>query len=257
MIKKAVIYARYSSERQTEQSIEGQLRVCKEYATRENYAIVDTYIDRATTGTNDQRAAFQKMLRDSSKKGFQYVIVYKLDRFSRNRYDSVVNKALLKKNGVRVLSACEQITDSPEGIILESMIEGYAEYYSAELSQKVKRGLRESRIKGNFTGGYYIYGYKIADKKWTIDETQAAVVRKIFDDYIHNVRQKDIIAALNSKGVTTQYGKPFNANKISRILHDKRYIGIVEADDTNYTDIVPAIVDKKVFDIAQAKLKAN
>lgn len=128
--------------------------------------------------------------------------------------------------------------------------------YSAELSQKVKRGLRESRIKGNFTGGYYIYGYHIVDKKWTVDETQAAVVRKIFDEYIHNVRQKDIIAELNSKGVVTRYGKPFNANKIS-ILHDKRYIGIVKADDAIYTDIVPAIVDKKVFEIAQVKLKAN
>lgn len=257
MKKKAVIYARYSSERQTEQSIEGQLRVCREFSEREGYVIIDTYIDRATTGTNDQRAAFQKMMKDSAKGGFSFVIVYKLDRFSRNRYDSAVNKSILKKNGVKVISACEHISDSPEGILFESMIEGYAEYYSAELSQKVKRGLRESRIKGNFTGGYYIYGYKIVDKKWTVDEPQAAIVRKIFNDYIHNVRQKDIIAELNEKGVVTQYGKPFNPNKISRILHDKRYIGVVEADDTVYTEIIPAIVDQNTFDLAQAKLKAN
>lgn len=138
------------------------MRVCREFSEREGYVIIDTYIDRATTGTNDQRAAFQKMMKDSAKENFNYVIVYKLDRFSRNRYDSAVNKSILKKNVVKVISA---FSDSPKGILFESMIEGYVEYYSAELSQKVKCGLRESRIKGNFTGGYYIYGYKIVDKK--------------------------------------------------------------------------------------------
>lgn len=127
------------------------------------------------------------------------------------------------------------------------MIEGYAKYYFAELSQKVKRGLRESRIKGNFTSGYYIYGYKIVDKKWTVIEPQAAIVRKIFNDYIHNERQKDIIAELNEKRVVTQYGKPFNPNKISRILLDKRYIGVVEADDTVYTEIIPTMLTKRLL----------
>lgn len=124
-MKNAVIYARYSCEKQNEQSIEGQLRVCNEFAERNGYFIVHNYLDRAVSGKNDHRKEFQQMLKDSANHAFDYVIVYKLDRFARNRYDSAINKALLKKNGVRVLSACEQITDSPEGIILESMIEGY------------------------------------------------------------------------------------------------------------------------------------
>ena len=145
-MKKAVIYARYSSDSQSEQSIDGQLRVCKEYAERENIKIVDTYIDRAMAGTNDHRPDFQRMLRDSKKKGFDYVLVYKFDRFARSRHDSAVNKAILNRNGVKVISATEQISDTPEGIILEGMLESFAEYYSAELSQKVKRGRKESRI---------------------------------------------------------------------------------------------------------------
>lgn len=124
-MKKAVIYARYSCEKQTEQSIEGQLRVCNEFAERNGYTVIHNYIDRAVSGKTDKREQFQQMLKDSADKSFEFVIVYKLDRFARNRYDSAINKATLKKNGVKVLSACEQITDTPEGIILESMIEGF------------------------------------------------------------------------------------------------------------------------------------
>ena len=84
-MKTAVIYARYSCDAQTEQSIEGQLRVCEEYAQKNDILILDTYIDRAMTGTNDMRPDFQRMIRDSAKKQWSYVIVYKLDRFSRNK----------------------------------------------------------------------------------------------------------------------------------------------------------------------------
>ena len=146
-MKTAVIYARYSSDSQTEQSIEGQLRVCEEYAAKNNIVVLDTYIDRAMTGTNDNRPDFQRMIRDSAKKTFGYVLVYKFDRFSRNKYETAMYKKQLKDNGTKVLSATEFIPDTPEGIIFESMLEGYAEYYSAELSQKIRRGNNESRRK--------------------------------------------------------------------------------------------------------------
>ena len=153
------LYLRFSSERQREQSIEGQLRVCQEYAKNNDILLLDTYIDRAMTGTNDNRADFQRMLKDSARNHWDYVLVYKIDRFSRNKYETAIHKKTLKDNGTRLLSATEYIPDSPEGIILESMLEGYAEYYSAELSQKIRRGMNESRQKGNYTGGYVLYGY--------------------------------------------------------------------------------------------------
>ena len=150
-MKTAVIYARYSSDNQTEQSIEGQLRVCEQYAKNNDILILNTYIDRAMTGTNDNRPDFQQMIKDSAKKEWQHIIVYKIDRFSRNKYETAKYKKILKDNGVKLLSAMENIPDTPEGIILESLLEGMAEYYSAELSQKVKRGMNETRLKGNFT----------------------------------------------------------------------------------------------------------
>jgi len=117
-MKKAVIYARFSSHSQTEQSIEGQLRECYDFAKRSDITIVGEYIDRALTGTSDKRPQFIKMIEDSKKKNFEYVLVYQLDRFARNRYDSANYKAKLKKNGVRVLSAKENITDDASGILV-------------------------------------------------------------------------------------------------------------------------------------------
>lgn len=137
-------------------------------------SVVGEYVDRALTGTNDNRASFQRMIADASKKQFQYVIVYKLDRFARNRYDSAIYKAKLKKYGVTVLSAMEQISDTPEGIILESVLEGMAEYYSANLSQNVKRGIKVALQNKTFIGGTPPYGYFVKNKNVYIDEKKAA-----------------------------------------------------------------------------------
>jgi len=137
-----VIYARYSSHSQTEQSIEGQLQTCYEYARSNGHVVVGEYIDRAQSGTSaDSRVEFQKMIADSDRHFFEAVLVYQLDRFSRNRYDSAINKAKLKKNGVRVISAKENISDDASGILVEGVLESMAEYYSAELSQKIRRGM--------------------------------------------------------------------------------------------------------------------
>ena len=142
-----VIYARYSSDNQREESIDGQIRECKKFAEKNDIRIIDTYIDRAFSATTDKRPAFQKMIKDSAKNMFDVIIVWKLDRFARNRYDSAHYKNILKKNGVKVVSATEAISSGAEGILLESMLEGYAEYYSAELAEKINRGLTENVLK--------------------------------------------------------------------------------------------------------------
>lgn len=190
MKKRTVIYARFSSHSQTEQSIEGQLRECYDYAKKHDLLVVSEYIDRALTGTTDKRPSFLQMIEDSKKKTFDYVLVYQLDRFARNRYDSANYKAKLKKNGVRVLSAKENISEDASGILIEGVLESMAEYYSAELSQKVKRGIRESYEKGYFIGGFGLFGYDIIDKHWVINETEAAVVREIFERYRYGEKEK-------------------------------------------------------------------
>ena len=255
-MKTAVTYLRYSSDNQTEQSIEGQQRVCQEYAERNGIIIVDTYIDRAMTGTNDNRRDFQRMLRDSAKKAWDYVLVYKLDRFSRNKYEMAMHKKTLRDNGVKILSAMENIPDTPEGIILESLLEGMAEYYSAELSQKVRRGMNESRQKGNFTGGYVLYGYKIVDKKVMIDEEKAEVVRYIYEQYANGVIVTEIIDDLTARGILNR-GKPFARNTVHLMLKNEKYSGVYHHNGEEFADIYPRIVPEHIFEIVQQKIKSN
>lgn len=254
--KTAVIYARYSSDSQSEQSIEGQLRVCNEYAKNNNILVLKTYIDRAMTGTNDNRPDFLQMIEDSKKHQWQIVIVYKFDRFSRNKYETTKHKKTLKDNGVKVVSATEYIPDSPEAIILESMIEGYAEYYSAELSQKVKRGMNETRQKGNFTGGYLIYGYKVENHKVVIDEEKAEVVRFIYEQYARGVYVKDIIKTLTEKGIFNR-GKKFAKNTVYNILKNEKYSGVYHHNGETFTNMYPQIVPTDLFEIVRKKVEQN
>ena len=171
---KAVIYARYSCDHQREESIDGQLRECKEFAQKQEYLIVGSYIDRAMSAKTDNRPQFQQMIKDSAKGGFDIIIVWKLDRFARNRYDSAHYKSILRRNGVKVVSATEVISEGAEGIILESVLEGYAEYYSAELSEKVIRGLTENALKCQYNGRPVPVGYVIDETKhYQLDPTTA------------------------------------------------------------------------------------
>lgn len=256
MSKNAVIYARYSSSNQREESIDGQIRECRAFAETNGYAIVNIYIDRALSARTDNRPEFLRMVQDSQQKSFEAVIVYQLDRFSRNRYDSAVYKARLKKNGVRVLSAKERISDDPASIVLESVLEGMAEYYSAELSQKVYRGLTENVLKGKWPGGVVPLGYKLtAAKTLEIDELGAKAVRTAFEMYIAGHKISAIISHLNQKGYRTRTNKTFSRTSLNLMLRNKKYIGTMTWRDMEIENALPVIIDKKTFYTAQEAIK--
>ncbi|MDR0935652.1 MAG: recombinase family protein, partial [Oscillospiraceae bacterium] len=180
----AVIYARYSSSSQREESIEGQLRECNVYAERCGLRVIDSYIDRALSAKTDNRPQFQQLMKDSAKELFEVVLVWKLDRFARNRYDSAHNKATLRKNGVKVVSATEPISDDSTGILLESLLEGYAEIYSVELAEKIHRGQTENALKGKSNGGGRSLGYVTdANQMFAVDPKTAPIVQEIFQRY--------------------------------------------------------------------------
>jgi len=254
----AVIYARYSSDSQREESIEGQLRECREYAERNNMTIVGTYIDRALSAKTADRPEFQRMIKDSAKELFEIVLVWKLDRFSRDRYDSAHYKRILKKNGVKVVSVKENISDGPEGIILESMLEGYAEYYSADLSEKVVRGMTDNALKCKFNGGMMPIGYVIdAEQHFQIDPLTAPFVLEAFKRYDGGATMKEVRDALNAKGVTNQRGGELTFNSIQHMLNNRRYMGEFSYRDMVIPDGIPAIVPKELFDRVQEKLAKN
>lgn len=253
---KAVIYARYSSHSQTEQSIEGQLHDNHAWAKQQGITVIAEYIDRALTGTKDARPDFQRMIADAAKRQFELVIVWKLDRFARNRYDSAIYKARLKKYGVKVVSVKENISDSPEGIILEGMLESMAEYYSANLSQNIKRGKRESMLKGLFSGGPVPYGYKVsAEKKLIIDEKTAPAIRYMFEQYAAGVSKKEIIDELNRRGYRNEHGKPYAVSAFQRALSNPVYTGNFRYKGEVIPDLAERMIDDETFAKVQDRLK--
>ena len=255
----AVIYARYSSDSQREASIEGQLRDCKDYAEKNGITVVGTYIDRAYSAKTDDRPDFQRMIKDSAKKIFDVVLVWKLDRFARNRFDAVNYKYQLEKNGVHLVSAMEPISQGPEGIMVESMLIGMAEYYSAELALKVARGERENALQCKYNGGIVPLGFTIGkeDRLYHIDPETAPIVQEIFTRYANGEPAEKIAASLNERGLRTRTGKPFVKNSFFQIFRNRRYIGEYRYKDIVTPGGIPAIVDEDLFDRVQQRFEQN
>lgn len=225
--KKAAIYARYSSDNQRDESIDAQVRAIEEFAVKNSIEIVKIYADKAKSATSDKRPEFQQMIADSSLGMFNTVIVHKLDRFSRDRYDSATYKRKLKMNSIQLISITENLDGSPESLILESVIEGMAQYYSANLAREVMKGMRETAYQCRHTGGIAPLGYDVdVDKKYIMNESEAKVVREIFDMYINGYSYGMIIDYLNDRGYKSKIGRSFGKNSLYDILNNEKYSGV-------------------------------
>lgn len=275
---RAASYARYSSDNQRGESAEAQLADNRRYADRNNMRIVREYVDEAETGRSDNRDDFQKMIRDAKNNKFDVIIVHKVDRFARNRYDSAIYKHTLKRHGVKVHYSVQNIDDSPEGNLMEGMLESFAEYYSLNLAKEVMKGMNINAQKAKFNGGVPPLGYDInEDKEYVINESEAHIVREIFNLYINGSGYKEIANILNSRKLKNKQGRSFKFNSIPGILKNKKYIGIYEYNKTSrgfgdngkrnliklnpkeeriiVEDAIPSIVTKEVFRMAQDELK--
>ena len=254
----AVIYARYSSDNQREESIEGQIRECTAYAEKNGITVVKHYIDRAYSAKTANRPEFQRMVKDSERRLFDMVLVWKLDRFARDRYDAAHYKHILQRNHVKLVSATEPISDSPAGIMMESMLTGMAEYYSAELSEKVVRGMTENVLKRKYNGGTVPIGYVIDENRFfQIDPLKAPFVVEAFKRYTEGATMKGIMNWLNSQGVTTNRNQKFTYNSVQTLLTNRRYIGENRFQDIVMPDTIPVIVEKELFDRVQEKIAKN
>lgn len=255
-MKTAVIYARYSSDKQTEQSIEGQLYDCYNYAKSNDIMVVGEYIDRAMTGKNDDRPAFKKMLKESALKKWDAVLVWKLDRFARNTIDSALNRRELSKNGVKLISVMESFGDDASGQMMAHVIEAINEYYSADLREKTIRGMRQSAMKAQSTG-HIPLGYKVVDKKLVIDERTRAIPEIAFRMYADGARLTDIAAHLNEQGYRTRKGKLFTVNSFYCMFSNEKYIGKYKYSDIEIEGGIPQMIPNEIFEKVREKLKTN
>ena len=255
----AVIYARYSSDKQNEQSIDGQLRACHEYAERCGYHVIGEYIDKAASAHThiEKRVDFLRMIEDSRKKQFKYVIVWKMDRFSRNYYEAAIYKNKLKQNGVRVLSVTEAIGDNKESILVESLLDSIAELYSRQVSENTRRGMAEAARQGKTTGGNIATGYRISElHTLSVDEKTAPIIRLVFKLYDEGKTKTQIANELNARGYHTKNGKKWTVTSFDRILTNRMYIG-----DYTYSGEIeracPAIIEKELFERVQTRYEAQ
>ena len=249
----AVAYARYSSAGQRDVSIEQQLEDIRAYATREGYTIVHEYADHARSGFRDvrSRTQFQAMVSAAGEGSFDTVLVWKLDRFGRNREDSAIYKAQLRRSGVTVVSVMESIPDGAAGVLTEGMLEAIAQWYSENLSENVIRGLTDNAKKCLYNGAH-IYGYCCGpDRRFAISEPEARVVRQVFRLYVEGYSMAAIARMLNNSGQRTNKGKLFTPNMINNFLRQERYLGIYIWSDIRIPGGMPAIIDQHTWDEAQ------
>ena len=277
---RVALYARFSSDNQRTESIDAQIRAMEAYCKQHNYVIVETYVDEAKSATTDHRPAFQQMVADSASKSFDILLVHKLDRFARNRYDSAVYKRELKKNGVVVHSVLENLDSSPESVILESVLEGMSEYYSQNLAREVMKGMRETALQAKHTGGKPPLGYDVdpITQKLVLNPHEAEIVRLIYDMYSRGEGYSAILDALHYAGYKTKNGNEFRKNSLYSILTNGKYQGVYifnrsaakdgqgkrnTHQDKATEDIIyieggcPQIVDKDTFAKVQARIREN
>ena len=251
-MKNAVIYARYSSYKQNEMSIEGQIDECRHYAEEHDMFVIREYIDRAQTATTDRRHDFLRMIDDSEYGNFEVILVYQLDRFARNKNDSGYYKKILADRGVKVVSAREFIAEDSSGVITEGMIESYADYFSRQLSEKVVRGMRQRAKQFKYNGGGLTYGYRIdEDGYYQLDEKTAPIVKEIFERIASGETSKSVMDDLNSRGIRTGKGNPFGKSSFQNLLKNEKYKGTYKYDDIVFPNAIPRIVSDELFDEVQ------
>lgn len=277
LIPRVAQYARFSSDNQRSESIDAQIRAMNQFCKQNRWQVVATYTDEARSATTDNRPQFQQMISDSSKGIFDIVLVHKLDRFSRDRYDSAIYKKKLNNNNVRLCSVLERMDDSPESIMMESITFGMNEYFSKNLSREVMKGMNETALQCKHTGGSPPLGYDLDEnKKLVINPHEVEAVRIIFQMFADGHGYTAIINYLNEHGYKTKRGCLFGKNSLYEILANEKYTGVfvfnksaAKADGkrNNHayktSDKVirieggcPAIVSKKLFEKVQ-RIKAK
>jgi site-specific DNA recombinase len=277
-LKKVVIYARVSSEKQdVDLSISGQVKALREYASHNGCTVVKEYIDEAESGRSIDRPGFKQMIVAARQKPLQFeaILVWKLSRFARNREDSIIYKSLLRKQGIQVISINEPLEDTPSGRLLEGIIEVLDEFYSANLSQDVTRGMRETATRGFYPGGPPPFGYvrvKVQDGavqrvKLEPDPATAPIVERIFRESLFGKGMIEITRGLNGDGLTTRKNKKWSKTSVSVVLKNEVYTGtLIWGEFTKnhnggtrlpvirVDNAWPPIIDRNTFERVQWKL---
>lgn len=241
----AVIYARFSSHRQRDASIEDQLRVCRSWCDERGYSVVAEYCDHARTGRSDDRPEFQRMMANAGES--EVVLVYMMDRFSRDAYDAPYYKRRLAASGVRVVSAMESLPDGPEAILVEKVYEGLAAVESAHIAIRTRRGMEGNALKCMHNGAA-LFGYDCgSDGMYHVNEGQAELVREMFARRASGESFASIAEDMAARGVESTQHTPCSPQMVSAAIRNEKYLGVYSWGGTRVEGGMPAIVDPVTF----------
>ena len=244
----AAIYVRVSTERQTELSPDSQRKLALEYCRKNGLEVYDIYADEGISGRKaEKRPAFQKMIADAKAEAFQVVIVWKFSRFARNMEEALVYKNALKRHGVEVVSLSEPIPEGPIGQLIERIFEWMDEYYSINLSQEIKRGLRERASRG-LSVGKVPFGYRITDGHAVPDEETAPVLREAFRRRLEGESYSSIALWLSKNELSCS--RRWEPTIVRKMLTNRRYIGERPPgkDGELYAAVLEPLVDVETFE---------
>ncbi|ACL77370.1 recombinase family protein [Ruminiclostridium cellulolyticum] len=226
---KCVIYARYSSTKQDEISIEAQVRACKEYAANRDYIVLKVYTDEAISGKGTKtqsRKQYQALLRDSKQGSFDVVLVHRYDRIARNVGEHVNLELKLSENNISLVAVSQDFGQSKEAKIMKTMMWALSEYYIENLADETKKGHREVALKGLHNGGCPPFGYDIKNQQYIINEKEAYFVKKIFNCALKKEGFKEIVSEINKSGMVGKRGKPIRYTQVYEILRNEKYTGV-------------------------------
>lgn len=266
----AVIYARYSSDKQTEDSIEAQVRACREYASKKDILILDIYSDEAISGKGSKtanRTQYQKMLRDCDKGLFDTILIHKYDRIARNLGEHVSLEKRLSSKGISLVAVAQDFGSSNEAKIMRTLMWSLSEYYIDNLAQEVQKGHKETAMKGLHNGGYAPFGYDVVDQVYVVNELEASYVRKIFSAAADRRGFTEIIKEMDERGITGKRGKPIRYSQIYEILRNEKYTGVYayslqeekqrenrrkKPNAIRVENALPVIIDKALYEEVQS-----
>lgn len=251
-----VIYARFSSHSQKEESIEQQVEECTAFALANNINIIEVYADKAISGRTDQRSSFQRMMRDAEKKKFQVVIAYKSNRIARNMLNALSYENKLEAYGIRTMYAKEEFGNTAAGRFALRTMMNVNQFYSENMAEDIRRGMADNAANCKVNGRLPL-GYKNVDGFYAVDEPAAAIVREIYERFLKDETFASIGLDLNARGIRTSYGNPWNKGSFHRLLTNENYIGTYRHSGFVKEDGIPAIISKEVFWTVQKKLKTK
>ena len=249
-----VIYARYSSHNQKEESIEQQVEECMAFAAANNIRIIEVYADKAISGKTDKRKSFQRMMRDAEKREFTVVIAYKSNRIARNMLNALSYENRLESFGIRTLYAKEEFGDTAAGRFALRTMMNVNQFYSENMAEDIRRGMADNAADCKVNGRLAL-GYKNVGGYYAIDEATAPIVREIYERFLNGETFASIAADLNARGIRTHYGNPWNKNSFHRLLQNDNYIGTYRHSGIVKENGIPAIITKEVFYAVQERLE--